>query len=347
MKNTLIIYFFFFIILNVSCINNWKNKNEANISGMGASFPHPFYGIIFENYLQQTGKIISDNATGSGNGMRALQDKTVDFAGSDAIPTKKEFSEFKKDILLIPTCLGGLVITYNLPGVEDLKLDGTVLAEIFMNKIQYWDNEAIQKQNPEKELPHQKIVLVYRSNGSGSSFVLSDYLSKVSSEWNKKMGRGKSFNWGKGVSAKNSSQLAFLVSQTEGSIGYTSAEHADIFNLSQVALKNSHNEYIKYNKESVLAATDFELPDYPVMITNSPNKNAYPLSCYSWILVYKNQAYNKRTQEKYNSLKDFLSFLISEENQNIAGKLNYVPLPENALNKAKKLISTMEWKESE
>lgn len=344
MKNIIYIYILFILFLG-GCINNKKPKdNGGNITGIGATFPLPFYNIVFENYYQKTGNRIFENSKNSGTGMRTLQDKTVDFASSEAIPSKEEFAEFKDTILMVPSCLGGVVISFNIPEVKKIKLTGTVIADIFMNKINYWNDDQIQSLNPEVNLPEKEIIIIYRSDGSGTSYVLSDYLCKVSPEWNIERGRGKALKWDKGIGVEGCLKVASLISELNYSIGYTGAEHADIFNLATAAIKNQHGEFVKANSESILAAADIDPGEnLPVMITNSPNKNSYPLSCFSWIMVYKNQAYANRSFEKYESLKSFLKYIISPNTQKVASNLNYAPLPDHITKKAEETVNSLKW----
>ncbi|MDH8700998.1 phosphate transport system substrate-binding protein [Dysgonomonadaceae bacterium PH5-43] len=334
------------ILLFSICLSicSCKKDKDPTLSSIGATFALPFYGAVFDKYYKETGIKIKTTGISSGAGLRTLQDKTIDFAYSEAIISEKELNEFNAELLIIPTCLGGVVIPFNIPGVDKLNLSGNILADIFMNKIEYWDNKAIKAINPNVKLPHLKITIVYRYNGSGTSYILSNYLNNASNEWKTSRGISRSLNIKNGIAVESGIRIASSVAEIEGAIGYTNAEYSEIFNLNNIALENISGNYIQYSTESVLAAADIELPDYPITLTNSTNEKAYPLSCYSWVFVYKNQKYKARSIEKYNSLKNFIEFLISEDVQNVANKLNYIPLPDNALVKAKELINEMEWK---
>ncbi len=310
---------------------------------MGGTFPLPFYNIVYSNFLDLTGNKIVGNAYSSGAGMRTFQDKAIDFAGTDALPSKEKFSEFEAEVLMIPTCLGAVVITYNIPGVSNLKLTGPILAEIYLKNINYWDDVAIQSINPEINLPHKLITTVHRADGSGTSYVFSDYLSKVSPKWEKEMGIGKSLNWKNGIAVKSCLKIAEVVANLEGAIGYTGWEQASVFNLPAAHIRNAQGEYINVSRESISAAADRDYSDdIHVMITNSPNKNAYPISCFSWFLVYKNQTYDK---QKLETLTSFLRYIIEPGTQKIAARMHYASLPQNVIDKAKVLINSMEWKE--
>jgi len=327
------------------CQKHEKSTNsDITLSGMIATFPRPLYNILFSNYSKSTGRNVIANAYNSEASIRALQDKTVDFAGTDALPSDEEYSQFDSEILTIPACLGAIAITYNIPGISNLNLSGPVLADIYLQNIKYWDDPAIQSINSEINLPHKAITTIHRADGSGASYVFSDYLCKVSSKWKEEMGKGKSLNWKNGVAVRGCLMVAGSVAEIEGSIGYTSWEHTVLLNISIANICNSKGNYIQISKESILAAADRDYPDdLRVMITNSSNEKAYPISCFSWILVYKNQAYANRKVPKYEATKSLLNYIIDPENQKMAAKMQYVPLPQNVIDKAQKLVDSMEW----
>jgi phosphate transport system substrate-binding protein len=341
------IFFISFLLLFIlgGCKKYEKSGGSSiSLSGMGATFPSPLYKVIFLNYTNLTGNKVIANEHSSGAGIRALQDKVIDFAGTNAVLSEEKFAEFDSEVLAIPTCLGAVVITYNLPEISELKLTGEIVADIYLKNINYWDDIAIQSINPEVNLPHKPITTVHRANGSGTSFVLSDYLAQVSPEWKKEMGIGKSLNWKNGIAVGSSLKVAGAVVGTEGAIGYTSWEHTALFNLPTASIQNMQGDFISVSRESILAAADRDYPDGThVMITNSPNENAYPISCFSWSLVYKNQAYANRDKQKFETLSSFLRYIIDPETQKIAAKLHYAPLPENVATKANELINSMEW----
>lgn len=332
-----------------SCTENpSREKKDTTLIGMGASFPYPFYNIIFTNFIKESGIKVISNEYSSGSAIRALQDKTIDFAGIDAYITDKELSELPYEALLVPTCVGGVVITYNIPGVKNLKLTGELISDIYLQNITYWDDNAIKNINPGVELPHLPITTIYRSDGSGTSYVFSDFLSKVSPEWDLKMGKGKSLNWRSGIAVKGNIMVASTVASIKGALGYTSLEHASFLDLPSAAIQNSSGIFIKANKHSILAAADIDFPDdMRIMITNSNNKDAYPLSCFSWILVYKNQAYNNRSIKRFENLKSLLEYILSPDSQKVAGKITYAALPEDALKKAKKIADSMVWQKTD
>lgn len=317
---------------------------KTTLTAVGGTLPLPFYSIRFSEYPQT--KVIA-NEYSSGAGIRSIKDKLIDLAGTDSPLTDKEIQHNDGEILHIPTCLGAVVIAFNLPGISELNMTGPLLSQIYLQKITYWDDLRIQTLNPDVRLPHLPITLIYRSDRSGTSYVFSDYLCKTSPEWNEKMGRGRALYWKSGIAVKGNIMAAGTIKNIPGAIGYIGSGHAAILELPTAAIQNAHNEFIKANKRTILASTDgLSYPDdMRIMISNSPNEGAYPLSCLSWLLVYKNQAYLNRSEEKYQSLVDFLNYMITPQTQSLAGRMSYAPLPEAIIEKAQRLIDSMEWKE--
>lgn len=335
----------FFLFILQGCTNQTGDKT---LSCTGASFPFPFYNTLFSQYENASGNLIINNGYSSGSGIRSLLDKLIDFAGSDAILSEEEFAQFDSEVLTIPICLGAIVLAYNIPDSPCLKLNSSLISDIFLQKITHWNDPAIQKVNPDLNLPNLPITIIRRSDGSGTNFVFSDYLCKTSSEWEEKMGRGRSLSWHSGIAVSGNILAATTIERTPGSMGYIGQEHATVLDLPIAAIQNRSGEYVLPTKESILAAAEMDYPDdMRVMLTDSPNKNAYPLSCYSWFYVYKNQAYAERNIEKYNTLKDFLYYTISPEQQKMAGSMSYVPLPDNVIEKARNQIESLKWDEHE
>lgn len=195
----------------------------------------------------------------------------------------------------VPTCMGAVVMAYNLPGVKDLKLTGEIIADIYLGKITRWNDNRIQTVNPGLNLPDRVLNPVYRSDGSGTTFVFSDYLTKISGEWADRVGTGKSLKWPAGLAAKGNPGVAGIISQTPGTIGYVGSEYAFALNIPIAQLKNKAGRFISPNAESISATASGEMPaDTRTMITNAPASDAYPISCFTWIILYKEQAYNGR-----------------------------------------------------
>lgn len=345
MKKPLSLILFILFILQ-GCTNNVPE--DKTLSGMGASFPYPFYNTLFSQYKNASGNLIINNGYSSGWGIRALLDQSVDFAGCDAILLQEELAQFDSEVLSIPVCLGAIVLAYNVSEIPQLKLNSSLISDIFLQKITNWNDPEIKKINPELNLPDLPILIIRRSDGSGTNYVFSDYLCKTNPEWEEKMGRGRSLSWHSGIAVSGNILAATTIERTRGSIGYVGQEQATVLNLPYASIQNRAGKYILPTQESILAATSIDYPDdMRVMITDSPNENAYPLSCYSWFYVYKNQAYENRSLEKYNTLKDFLYYSISPEQQKIAGSMSYVPLPEEVVEKAKKQIESLKWEKYE
>ena len=337
------------IFLLQGCTDGFNFRSDDGVlSSIGTTFQHPFCNTLFRQYKKNKGITILDNEYNTGTGIRALQDRTVDFAASDAILSEQEIKEFKSEILSIPVCLGAIVITYNLPEVDDLKLSSALLAGIFLKKIEKWNDPAIKAINPELDLPDLKITVVSSSDESGSNYIFSEYLSKTNQEWAQTMGKGKSINWESDIAVNKNMLVATAVKQITGSITYLGMEHAAMLGLSKAILQNASGEYVSATKESIRVAAEIDYSnDMRIMITNSANKGAYPLACYSFLLVYKNQAYAHRSQTKKNILKDFLLFAVRPEQQKLANSMTYVPLPDQVVEIAKKQIESIVWNKDE
>ena len=339
----------FIILLAVaiaSCGNAKKNKDEkqskANIAAAGATFPLPFYNLAFKTYQEKSGTTVTYGGIGSGGGIRSLKDKIVDFGGSDAYLTDQEMAEMPAPVVHIPTCMGAVVIAYNLPGVQDLKLSGEIVADIYLGKITKWNDKAIAELNPGLQLPDQEINPVYRSDGSGTTFVFSDYLCKVSNEWQEQIGAGKSLKWPTGLAAKGNPGVAGTVSQTPGAIGYVGSEYAFALNMPMAQMRNSSGNFIVPTTESISTAASGEIPaDTRTMITNPPAPDAYPISCFTWIILYKEQAYGDRTEAQAKATVDLLKWMIGAEAQALTTKVHYSPLPQSAVKNAQTLLNSV------
>jgi len=224
--------------------------------------------------------------------------------------------------------MGAVVLAYNLPGITELNLSGDVVADIFTGKITRWNDTRIQSLNPNISLPDADIIPVFRSDGSGTTFVFTDYLSKVSEDWKQNYGTGKSVNFPKGQAAKGNPGIAGVISQTTYSIGYVGSEYAFAQGIPFAALMNADGELVKPTPESISAAASGNIPaDTRTSITNSSAKGAYPISCFTWILIYKEQAYAKRSEEQALATLDLLHYILSNEAQQITSEVHYAPLP--------------------
>lgn len=320
----------------VSCTGNTtKNEVAAELSGSGATFPLPFYNVLFENYNEKQDTKVAYGGIGSGGGIRNLKDGIVDFAGSDAFISDDEM-EGMKPVIHIPTCMGAVVVAYNLPGIDSLNLSGDIVADIFAGKIHKWNDQRILALNTSSKLPDKDITPVYRSDGSGTTFVFTDYLSKVSEDWANTYGKGKSVNFPYGQAAKGNPGVAGIVSQTQNSIGYIGSEYAFAQNIPYAAIINANHEIVKPSTESISAAASHRIPsDTRTMITNSAAPGAYPISCFTWIVIYQEQNYSKRSLSQAKATVDFLEYILSPEAQQMASKVHYAPLPQEVIELSK------------
>lgn len=336
MKKTLLFTAITFAILLSSC-----GKKESALSGAGATFPAPFYNIVFKEYAK-IGSNVTYGAIGSGGGIRSLKDQTVDFGATDVFLSDSELKEMGADVVHIPTCLGAVVLSYNLKDVKDLKLTADIISDIYRGKITKWNDVKIKELNPDLNLPDKGITAVYRSDGSGTTSVFSEYMSKVNEAWNIEIGEGKSLKFPVGIAAKGNPGVAGIIAETEGAIGYIGSEYALALNMSSALLQNSAGNFIAADTKSISASANVDIPnDTRVVITNSPNPEAYPISTFTWIIAYKEQNYNTRTEIQAKSLAGLLNYVISEEGQAIATKTHYAPLPTVALEKTKAIIESM------
>ncbi|BES63240.1 phosphate ABC transporter substrate-binding protein PstS [Dysgonomonas capnocytophagoides] len=317
-------------------------NSSPKLSGAGATFPAPYYNLVFKKFTETSGSNITYGAVGSGGGIRSLKDKTVDFGATDVFLSDKELQEMGSDVLHIPTALGAVVVSYNLPEIKDLKLNSALISKIYRGEITNWNDEQIKALNPGLNLPNQAITPVYRSDGSGTTSVFSEYMSKTDSLWNKDLGTGKSIKFKFGVAAKGNPGVAGIVKETVGSIGYIGSEYALALNIPSALLQNSSGNFVAANDKSISASAETEIPDDTrLIITNSNNPEAYPISTFTWIIVYKEQNYNKRTVEQAKTLASLLQFIISKDGQDLAIKTHYAPLSAKAVEKTDAIIKSM------
>ena len=316
----------------VSCGGNATNgsREAQELSGAGATFPLPFYNVVFEKFAEVNGDVVAYGGIGSGGGVRNLRDKIVDFAGSDAFLSDKEMAEMAP-VVHIPTCMGAVVLAYNLDGVKELKLSGEIIADIFAGNIKMWNDERLAVLNPDVKLPNEPIIPVFRSDGSGTTFVFTDYLTKVSPMWKEKFGAGKSVNFPSGQAAKGNPGVAGVIKQTKNSIGYVGSEYAFAQKIAYAKIQNQRGEIVEPTAASISAAASGEIPaDTRCSITNSDAAGAYPISTFTWMIIYKEQNYSDRSKEQALATLDLLKYILSDEAQNITSEVHYAPLPAKA-----------------
>ena len=316
----------------VSCGGNATNgsREAQELSGAGATFPLPFYNVVFENFSQVNGDVVAYGGIGSGGGVRNLRDKIVDFAGSDAFLSDKEMAEMAP-VVHIPTCMGAVVLAYNLDGVKELKLSGEIIADIFAGNIKMWNDERLAALNPDVTLPAESIIPVFRSDGSGTTFVFTDYLTKVSPMWREKFGAGKSVNFPSGQAAKGNPGVAGVIKQTKNSIGYIGSEYAFAQKIPYARIQNARGEFVLPSSATISAAASGVIPaDTRCSITNADAAGAYPISTFTWMIIYKEQNYSDRSKEQAQATLDLLKYILSDEAQHITSEVHYAPLPSRA-----------------
>ncbi len=344
------------VFLLSSCGGN-SSKNEASndaqsngtesatrITAGGATFPYPLYDKMFREYRKDHNVNINYQAIGSGGGIRQLKNKTVDFGASDAFLKKKEMASLDGDVVHVPTCLGSVVMAYNLKGVNDLKLTSDVIADIALGNIEKWNNERIKKLNPDKDLPGKSIVFVHRSDGSGTTFVFTDYLYKTNNEWKEKVGRGKSVDWPTGIGGKGNAGVNGYIKQQPGRIGYLELSYVKKSNLKAAHVKNQSGNFIEPSVDATSKAANVELPDDTrVTLTNTKADKGYPIASFTWLLIYKEQFYNNRSKKKVKTILDLMWWMI-HEGQKYTKPLHYAPLSEPAVEKAEEQLKRVTYK---
>lgn len=328
----------------VSCNSGGQKTSgkKLTVTAAGATFPLPFYNMAFRKYSEANAVEFNYGGIGSGGGIRSLADKVVDFGATDAFLTEKELGDFTEEIVHIPTCLGAVVIAYNLPGVDSLNLTPQLLEGIFLGTITKWNDPKLGEINPGIKLPDLNITVVYRSDGSGTTYIFSDYMTKVSTLWAEKVGAGKALNWPVGIGAKGNPGVAGTISQTPGTIGYIGSEYAFAQKINYAKVQNRSGNFIDPNIKTVSAAARLDIPaDTRIMVTDSPDPEAYPISGFTWIILYKEQSYNNRTEEQAIAVVNFLEWLTAGVGQSLAESVSYSPLPDKASRAAASLLGTI------
>jgi len=333
-----------FVLLGLACKGGGSGPGAGaiNLQGAGATFPNPLY----QKWISEYGKLhpnvkIDYQSIGSGGGIKQLQAQTVDFGASDAPMTDTELKASPGGILHIPTVLGAVVVTYNVTSItQPLHFSPDVLADIFLGKIKKWDDQHIKQENPGASLPAADITVVHRAESSGTSFVFTDYLSKVSPEWKEKVGADKSPKWPVGQGGKGNEGVTGQIKQQPNTIGYVELAYAVQNKLPAALVKNGAGKYIEPSIDAVVAAAasaSAQTPeDLRVSITNAAGENAYPISSYTYILAYKEQ----KNADKGKALVDFLWWGIHDGEQ-YAKPLLYAPLPEEIVKRTEAKINSI------
>ena len=315
---------------------------QTTLNGAGATFPYPIYSKWFSEYHKAHSDIqVNYQSIGSGGGIRQVTEGTVEFGASDMPMTDDQLKEaqakLKTKVLNIPTVLGADVPAYNIPGVSgEVKFTPDVLAGIFLGTITNWSDKAIASVNPDIKFPNQEIVVVHRSDGSGTTFIWTDYLSKISPDWKSQVGSGTSVKWPRGLGGKGNEGVAGSIRQLPGSIGYVELIYAVQNKIPYGSVRNSSGAFVKASLEGVTAAAASapKMPaDFRVSITNAPGKDAYPISSFTWLLIPS----QSKDPAKGKILADFLNWMAGE-GQTMTTALAYAPLPENVAAKVKEAI---------
>jgi phosphate transport system substrate-binding protein len=315
---------------------------QTTLNGAGATFPNPMYSKWFSDYHKIHPDIqVNYQPIGSGGGIRQVTEGTVDFGASDMPMTDDQLKEaqtkLKTKVFNIPTVLGAVVPAYNVPGVSgELKFTPDILAGIFLGRISNWNDPAISAANPGVKFPNQDIIVVHRSDGSGTTFIWTDYLSKVSADWKAQVGSNTSVKWPKGMGGKGNEGVAGFVRNLPGSIGYVELIYAVQNNISYGSVRNAAGVFLKASLEGVTAAAASapKMPaDFRVSITNAPGKDAYPISSFTWLLIPQ----QSKDAAKGKILADFLNWMVND-GQKLTSALTYAPLPDNVVAKVKETI---------
>jgi len=311
------------------------------INGAGATFPYPLYSKWFSEYAKvDTNAQFNYQSIGSGGGIKKFSEGTVDFGATDSPMTDEQIAGVKEPLHHIPTALGAVVLTFNLEGVKELQLTAATVAGIFLGTISKWNDAALKKENPKASLPDLPIVVVHRSDGSGTSGIFTDYLSKVSAEWKGKVGQGTAVNWPAGLGGKGNEGVTGLVKQTPGSIGYVELIYAETNKLTFANLENAAKNKVHPSLASVTAAAKgVKIPDdYRVSITNAPGKDAYPISGFTYLLVSKSMK-----GDKGKKIVEFLKWSM-QDGQKINETLSYARLPDELNKRVQKTIASIQVK---
>jgi phosphate transport system substrate-binding protein len=311
---------------------------QTTLNGAGASFPNPIYSKWFSEYNKLHSDVqINYQSLGSGAGIRQVLSGTVDFGASDGPMTDEQLKEAKTKILHIPTVMGAVVPAYNVPGISgEIKFTPEALAGIFLGKIQKWNDAAITQANPGVKFPDISIIVVHRSDGSGTTYIFTDYLAKVSKEWESTVGKGASPKWPVGLGGKGNEGVAGQIRQLAGSVGYVELIYAVENKITYGSVKNAAGNFVKASLDGVTeaAASVKNMPaDFRVSITDPPCKTAYPISSFTWLLIPE----QAKDPKKGKIIADFLGWMVSD-GQKMASQLSYAPLPANVAEKVKAAI---------
>lgn len=326
---------------NSQATQSSESGSVTDLQAAGATFPYPLYSKMFSEYGKSHKVQVNYQAIGSGGGIRQMDNKTVDFGASDAPMSDDEMKQAPAAIVHIPTCLGAVVITYNLPGSPKLKMTPEIVADMFLGKIKKWNDSRIKAANPGVNLPNTNITVVHRSDGSGTTYIFSDYLTKVSKAWESQVGTGKSLNWPVGLGGKGNPGVAGLVKQTPGAMGYVELIYALQNKMPYADLKNKSGNYVTPSLESVSQAANVTIPaDARVSITNTDAAQGYPISSFTYLILYKNLNTSVSSMAKAKDVANLVWWMLND-GQQYAKPLDYAPLPDAALKVAENNLESV------
>ena len=328
----------------ISCTNKKTNDGEeksVNITGAGSSFDNPLFSKMFASYYDSLKIQVNYQSVGSGAGISQLTNKTIDFGASDAPMNSKQDSAAVAPVLHIPVTAGAVVISYNLPSVKEiLRFTPNIIADIFLGKITKWNDPAIAAANPGVQLPATAIVVAHRSDGSGTTAIFTSYLSKVSDEWQSKIGSGTAVNWAVGLGGKGNEGVSGLVKQTPGGVGYIELAYAIQNDMPYATIQNKAGAWIVPSIESVTAAANIDIPaDGKIWMTDTDASDGYPISGFSWVLLYKEQGYSNRSQAQAAQLVKLVNWMI-HNGQRYSADLHYAPLSSAAVTVGENLLKS-------
>jgi phosphate transport system substrate-binding protein len=322
---------------------------ETRLNGAGATFPNPIYQRWMTDYQKINPDIKIDyQSIGSGGGIKGITDKTIDFAGSDAPMSKKERAAVKQPVVHIPTVAGAVVLAYNLPNLSgELKLTGPIIADIYMGKITQWNDPKLAQINPGLKLPNSTITPVWRTDGSGTNFVFTNYLTTQSDDFTSTIGAGKQVKWPVGQGGKGNEGVTAAVQQTPGAIGYIELTYAKANNIPFALLQNKDGKFIKASPDSVAAAGAGAVAqmidkNLAVDIWNQPGQDAYPIAAFTYIIVYQDLSYLK-DPNKAKALVNFLTWATTSDGQKLAAEMDYAPLAPAVQQKVKAVLNSLTW----
>jgi phosphate transport system substrate-binding protein len=326
------------VAIAASCLSLSASAQDNTLLGAGSTFVYPLFSKMFSQYSASK---VNYQSIGSGGGILQLTNKTVDFGDSDAPLNEDQTKKMSAPVLHIPMTSGAVVVTYNIPGIKTaLNLSGKVLADIYLGKITNWNNAEIKASNKGVNLPDQGIVVIHRSDGSGTSFIFTDYLTKVNPDWASKVGKASAVNWPAGLGGKGSEGVAGLVKQTPGAIGYVELAYAKQNNMPFANIQNKSGKFITPTIEATTLASNVNIPaDSKVSITNTDNPKGYPIASFTWALIYKEQNYSGRSKARAGELLKLLWWNIHQGQANCA-PLNYAPLSKSAVKVAEQILKS-------